>query len=225
VVLHGGFWRWPYGRWLTWSVARSLATSGWSSLNVGYRRVGRLGGGGGWPATFRDVVAAVDAGRSAMSVPSPVDGAPVSPRTVVLGHSAGGHLALWLASHPDLDLQGVISLGGLTDMRAGLDHERWSGPVRSLLHRELDDRLLACTSPAERLPLRTRVALIHGEHDTIVPIDSVRRFASDARNLGGSVELHVVDGDDHRDALMARSHTWVIVRQVLSGWFDEAAES
>ena len=91
MLVHGGFWTWPYGRWLMWRLARDVRRRTWSSFVVSYRRLGRFGGGGGWPATFTDVRDAVDRldgelARQDLRLP-----------VVVVGHSAGGHLALWCA--------------------------------------------------------------------------------------------------------------------------------
>ena len=53
VLLHGGSWSWPYNRWVMWLLARDVTRRGWGLFNVDYRRVGRFGGGGGWPETLR----------------------------------------------------------------------------------------------------------------------------------------------------------------------------
>ncbi len=90
VLLHGGFWRQRYGKDLMIPLARDAVMRGYATANVEYRRVG---GAGGWPATFEDVAAAVD---ELADADAPLDLA----RVVVVGHSAGGHLAARLASVP-----------------------------------------------------------------------------------------------------------------------------
>ncbi|MDQ2827153.1 MAG: alpha/beta hydrolase, partial [Actinomycetota bacterium] len=84
VVLHGGFWQAMFGRRLMDKVSADLAGAGWAAWNLEYRRVGM---GGGWPATFDDVAAGIDALAG-------VRGLDLS-RVTTLGHSAGGQLALW----------------------------------------------------------------------------------------------------------------------------------
>jgi pimeloyl-ACP methyl ester carboxylesterase len=89
IVLHGGFWRAAYGIELARPLAADLAGAGFAAVAVEYRRVGR---GGGWPTTLADVAAAVDC---LPSLPE-ADRLDLTDVTVI-GHSAGGHLAAWLA--------------------------------------------------------------------------------------------------------------------------------
>src|SRR5262245_11803493 len=100
AAFHGGFWRDAYDRHLMDDLCEDLAGSGWAAWNVEYRR---LGGGGGWPATFEDVTAALD-----------LVGAPV----VTIGHSAGGHLALWAAGHPNVTR--AVAQAGVVDLEAAI---------------------------------------------------------------------------------------------------------
>src|SRR3954470_17369298 len=88
VVLHGGFWRAAYGVELARPLAAELAAAGWAAVAVEYRRVGA---GGGWPQTCADVAAAFDV------LPDLAPGRLDLTEVVVLGHSAGGHLAAWTA--------------------------------------------------------------------------------------------------------------------------------
>src|SRR5579872_2037469 len=60
VLIHGGFWRPQFTKSLMNRLARAVVDRGWAAWNVEYRRVGPLGGGGGWPQTFADIAAAVD---------------------------------------------------------------------------------------------------------------------------------------------------------------------
>ena len=129
VVLHGGFWREAYDRHLMDDLCEDLAAVGWAAWNLEYRR---LGGGGGWPATFDDVTAALD-----------LVGSPA----VTIGHSAGGHLALWAAGDPSVtravaqagvvDLAEAIRLGLAAASRASCSATPARAPAPRLAGRAL----------------------------------------------------------------------------------------
>ena len=91
VLIHGGFWRAVYTKRLMNGLAKAVVKRGWAAWNIEYRRVGFLGGHGGWPQTLHDVAAAMDH----IAV---IDGAVDPTRVVTCGHSAGGQLALWAAA-------------------------------------------------------------------------------------------------------------------------------
>ena len=101
VLLHGGFWRERYRRDLMEALAVDLARRGFATCNVEYRRVGC---GGGVPATLEDVAAAVARSRELLG------GAPL----VLVGHSAGGHLALWGSGAPGV--AAAVALAGVCDL-------------------------------------------------------------------------------------------------------------
>ena len=94
IVLHGGYWQPPYGKLIMRPLCLDLARRGYAALNVEYRRLGR--DGGGWPQTFDDVAAGIDllAGLG--------DAALDLERVTLIGHSAGGQLALWAAGRREL---------------------------------------------------------------------------------------------------------------------------
>ncbi len=97
ILIHGGYWRARYGLDLMTGLAEDLATRGYAAWNIEYRRVGNPGGG--WPGTFLDVALATDYLR----VLAPTYALDLQ-RVVPIGHSAGGHLALWLAARPRIPL-------------------------------------------------------------------------------------------------------------------------
>ena len=191
AVIHGGFWRQRYDLHLEDPVCTDLAGRGWTAWNLEYRR---LGGGGGWPATFDDV-------RSALAMAQP---------EVVIGHSAGGHLAMWAAAE---GLTGrAASQAGVVDLaeasRLGLSghagHELLGGPPE-----EHPDRY-AAADPARRLPIEADVLLVHGARDGDVPVSISRSFA--ARGGGRLVEF--ADGD-HYGHLDPASEMWGAVLEWL----------
>ncbi|MFE2544961.1 alpha/beta hydrolase family protein [Actinacidiphila glaucinigra] len=118
VLVHGGWWTAMFDRRQVVPLAEDLVSRGFAVWNVEYRRIGE--GGGGWPGTFDDMAAAVDAVAH-------LDPAVDTGRVLVVGHSAGGHLAAWVAhrsaqpdglpgAHPKVEPIGVVSLAGVLDL-------------------------------------------------------------------------------------------------------------
>src|SRR5919197_1102696 len=150
VVLHGGFWRAEFTLATTRATATDLARRRGATGNVEYRRIGA---GGGVPETLEDVVAAVRA-------------IPVSAsRVVAIGHSAGGQLALWLASTGLLTA--AVSLGGVCDLREGARLGVGDGAVAAFVR----DADLAPVDPMQRLPTGVPQLLVHGNLDDRVPVE------------------------------------------------------
>jgi acetyl esterase/lipase len=191
VLIHGGFWRARYGRDLEEPLVRDLVERGWTVWNAEYRR---LGDGGGWPATFEDVEAAVNALGEDRS------------RAVAIGHSAGGQLAVWVAQRAGL--AGAVSQAGALDL-----DELWrlgtsDGVVGKLLGGgpdEVPDRYDA-VSPARRLPVGVPVLLVHGALDEDVPVSISREFAAAA-----GCELAEIDDEGHYEHLEPGSRSWEAV--------------
>ncbi|HEU0337685.1 MAG TPA: alpha/beta fold hydrolase [Gaiellaceae bacterium] len=218
VVVHGGFWRRRWDRTTTTPLARALAMRGLLAWNIEYRRVGQ--DGGGWPGTLLDVAAAVD---HVTEVPGADPG-----RVVAVGHSAGGHLALWLAARPRLPagapgagprvrLRGAVSLAGVCDLVRGAEDGLGDGAVAELLGGapgEQPDRY-AAASPTALLPLGVPQVLVHGGRDAIVPPGQSRGYARAASAAGDSVELVELPEADHFDVVGA-SHLDVTLRAVES---------
>ena len=194
VVLHGGFWRSRYDRHLMDDVCADLARRGWAAWNVEYRR---LGAGGGWPATGADVAAAVEilAGADA----------------VAIGHSAGGHLALWAAAQGLV--RAAVGQAAVSNLREGLRLGLSGGVVEELLADAAD---VASASPAERLPLGVPQLLVHGEDDAIVPLSMSRDYVEAARAAGDRAELVALPGVGHFEHLDPATEAWAAVVRWLS---------
>jgi acetyl esterase/lipase len=157
-------------------IAVDLTRRGWTTWNVEYRR---LGGGGGWPQTGQDVLAAL---RFVPSVALPKVGARADD-VVIIGHSAGGQLALWAAIHWWHPIHRVIGLATVTDMEDA---------VARGLGGDAPARFLGSTSPTEaspihQLPLGIPVTLVHGTNDPLVPVDHSRRYATAATAAGDEI--------------------------------------
>ncbi|MFB9830933.1 alpha/beta hydrolase family protein [Actinoallomurus acaciae] len=171
VVLHGGFWRSAYDRRHTGPMASALAAAGYVVAIPEYRRTGQEGGG--WPGTFDDVAAALDA------MPSLLEPYAAMP-PVVMGHSAGGHLAVWAATRPSARLRGVVSLAGCLDLLMCSDLNLDDGAADLLLGgspAEVPDRYAAADPARLALPAAP-VRLLHGTSDDRVPIEVSRSYAA-----------------------------------------------
>ena len=181
--------------------------------------------GGGWPGTFVDVGAGIDALRQAAR-----DHRIDLGRVVVIGHSAGGHLATWAAARhrvprdsdvwmPDpLEVAGVVSLAGIVDLRAflAIQDSSCGGPVITRLlggsPSEVPARWRAA-SPAEMLPLGVRQVLITGADDPIVPPSVGAGYARAALAAGDRVEEIVVADASHFEVIAPGSVAWPAVKR------------
>jgi dipeptidyl aminopeptidase/acylaminoacyl peptidase len=194
VVLHGGFWRPAFTRGHTQALAVALTQAGWATANVEYRRLGP----GAWRPMHDDVLAAR---RSLDGHGAPLDLA----RTVAVGHSAGGQLALWLAAQGAVS--GAVALAAVSDLgaaaRAGLGQDA----VAELLGGGPDDvpEAYAATDPARRLPLGVPTLLVHGTEDDRVPLRLARAYAERARAAGDDCRLLELPGGGHFDPIDPRS--------------------
>jgi acetyl esterase/lipase len=215
VLIHGGSWQRRYGRAVMRAIAAALVMRGWAVWNIEYRRIGN---GGGWPETFADVAAAIDR----------LDG--LHPaldlrRVDVLGHSAGGHLALWAAGRTGLPtgapgaiagrarvpIARVVALAGVCDL-AGAYRQWHGGAVRALMGGS-PDRLperYEVADPIRRVPLSVPALLVHGVLDETVSVNLSRAYASAARAAGADVELAEIDGEAgrHRAFIDPRGSAW-----------------
>lgn len=223
VLIHGGFWRRVWDRTLMTPLARDLAARGLAAWNIEYRRVGQ--DGGGWPGTLEDVAAAADA-VAALEGVDPT-------RVVTVGHSAGGHLALWLAARhrlapgqpgaaPRLRPRAAVSQAGVADLARGAADQLGDGACQALLGgtpAELPERY-AAASPAALLPLGVPVLLVHGAADDIVPPGQSHAFAHAARAAGDTVQLVDLQGADHFDVVEVEHPGWEAVVQRLPQLLD-----
>lgn len=218
VVVHGGFWRHAYDLSLGRPLAADLAAHGLAAWNIEYRRVG---GGGGWTATFDDVAAAVDA--LAGPVQEAAGGLLPLDRVVGLGHSAGGHLAAWLAARPGLPpgapgaapavrLCGAVSQAGVLDLVDAAERGVGGGAVVDLVGgppTAVPDRY-ALASPIARVPIGVPVIGVHGTADANVPLRQTERFAAASGD-----RAVVLPGVDHFAVIDPTTSAWAACRAAV----------
>lgn len=208
VYLHGGCWLSEYDLAHAAHACAALTDAGVATWSLEYRRLGASGGG--WPATFNDVARGADHLRT-LAAEKHLD----LSRVIAAGHSAGGHLAAWLAARPRvpagdplhtpaaLAIRGVVSIAGLIDLAHASELRLCGGTMDLLLGgtpREVPDRY-AVASPYELLPLGVPQVLVSGGRDTIVPVAIAERYAARAKDRGDTVQTITVEDADHFDLI------------------------
>ncbi len=222
VVIHGGYWRSRYDLSLGRPLAHDLHRRGWATLNLEYRRIGS---GGGAPETFDDIAAGIDL----LGTLVPRHAGPI----VALGHSAGGHLAVWAAGRarhgwPEgVRLTHVVSQAGLLDLRAA-HRDRLSGDaVAELFGSEsgavgegssengpTTDLVEARFDPQQQVPLDIPVICLHAPDDDMVPMSQSVGYVRAASRAGAQADLVEVTGG-HFDLIEPGSSAWSQVLGVL----------
>lgn len=221
-LLHGGFWRMPYGRDHIAPIAADLAAQGFVVWNLEYRRVGGLSGG--WPGTLDDVsrgiehLAVLAAGGENFNLND----------VTAVGHSAGGHLALWCARRdaarrgglplPRVAMRRAVGLAPVADLVRAYEMGCGNGAVRDFLGgtpAEVESRYRT-TSPIDLVPLKIPQLLIHGTLDEVVPIELSRRYSAAARAAGDQVELIELEGGGHFEFVDPSSHAHAALRRWLT---------
>jgi acetyl esterase/lipase len=176
IYIHGGFWRARIDLSHSGHPCAAFAAAGHISASIEYRRAGEEGGG--WPGTLDDVRHAIHFTRARH---------PDLP-AVLVGHSAGGHLALCMAAEMP-DLRGVVALGAVADPRRAWELNLGSGAAAEFFGGGPDDLPERYAMAAPQCP----VVLIHGTADEIVPIEVARTYP------GG--RLMEIAGADHFDPI------------------------
>jgi acetyl esterase/lipase len=205
--IHGGFWRAKYGLGHAGRLCEALRAAGVATFNIEYRRVGN--DGGGWPGTFEDVRSAcrfVQRAHSRFHLDLN--------RLVVMGHSAGGQLALCLAAH-ETSLRRAISLAGVVDLKKAFALHLSREAVAEFLggspdavpdhYREAD--------PMELSIPRAHQWLLHGSEDDTVPPEFSRDYVEQKKKKGESVQLLEIPNTGHFELIDPASEAF---KQVTS---------
>ncbi len=221
LMVHGGCWQKSIAdRTLMNWAADDLRKQGLAVWNIEYRGVDEPGGG--YPGTFLDVARAADALREQ----APLYNLDLS-RVAGFGHSAGGHLALWIAARNrlptfspmrmdnPLKLVGVVNSGGLADLKASRSVTQRSclSDIYAQLVGEISStraEVLSDTSPAEMLPLKVRQVSINGHDDAIAPASLGEGYTRRARAAGDDADVVVLLNTGHVELVSPGSEAWDI---------------
>jgi acetyl esterase/lipase len=223
VMVHGGCWQTSIAdRTLMNWIAADLRADGIAVWNIDYRGVDRPGGG--YPGTFDDVGAATDRLRVEATRFHLDTG-----RIVAVGHSAGGHLALWLAGRPrlpatsplrtanPLPIAHVVSLGSLPDLAdtaASPDNGCGTDVVAKLVGTGRNDPY-ADTSVPRLLPLRVSQDLVNGREDRIIPYRMALSYANMATAAGDRAALHTVPNTGHVELVAPGTAAWTETKRLI----------
>lgn len=213
INIHGGFWRAQYNLDHAGHLCAALTSKGIVTANLEYRRIGNEGGG--WPGTFSDI-------RSAYQflIQNAQKHSIDAQRVAIMGHSAGGQLALCLSAH-EARIRAVISLAGVVDLQRAYQLHLSHDAVVEFLggtpaevpdhYREADPTQLSIAKP--------RQWLIHGTADQNVPPEFSRDYAASKRRRtgNGKEEVHLLEitGADHFDLIDPRSGSWPQVEKTV----------
>ncbi len=210
ISIHGGYWRAKYGLDLNAPMAEHLASRGWLVANIEYRRVIEEtinNTAGVWSEMSSDVLAAIDATPSAEGP------------TILLGHSAGGQLALWAAAQPSIDAQGVVALAPVTDLFLADGLELSKHATRELFGATAAEKpdLYATASPLHLLPFDVPQLILHGQADEDVPVEMTVDYAETAQFLGNDMTFVSEPGVDHFDIIDPTHSIW----RSITGWLNK----
>ncbi len=223
VIIHGGCWQAAYGLHHISPLASAITELGFATWSMEYRRIGNPGGG--WPGTFLDVADGVDHLRS-LAVEHDLD----LDRITLIGHSAGGHLALWAAARnklredsplfrtAPLPIQGVVSLAGVGDL-SRLEYQQGCGDaVLKLMGGTQEEVPLryAHGSPIELLPFGVPQILIQGAKDPIISSQGAQAYQEAAQQKGDTCRLVLLEDAGHFELVIPTSSAWDTIEEVLN---------
>ncbi len=213
INMHGGYWRAKYNLDHAGHLCAALTAKGLATANLEYRRVGNEGGA--WPGTFADIRAAYqfllqNAQRHNMD----------RQNFIVMGHSAGGQLALCLAAH-EPSVTRLVSLAGVVDLQRAYQLHLSNDAVVEFLRgapREVPDHYGEADPSALSIP-QVRQWLIHGSADDVVPPEFSRDYVAAKQKRAGKEkeDAHLIEisGAGHFDLIDPRSAAWKRVEETV----------
>lgn len=225
VLVHGGCWMPAFDLAHVRPLADAITGLGYATWTLEYRRPDSEQEG--WPDTFMDVARGLDELR----VVADEHGLDLAGLTV-LGHSAGGQLALWLAARPQfepdhllyqpapLPVDRVVALAPITDMAAYAQTDQGcNAGARGVVGGAPEDwpERFRAVSPADNLPFGAQVELVHAVNDRIVPLQHSEQFAERLAAAGGEVKVHTLaEPAGHFDVLLSYGEAWRLLEALLA---------
>ena len=223
LMVHGGCWQTSIAdrRLMDW-IAADLRASGVAVWNIDYRGVDRAGGG--YPGTFADAAKATD-----RLLEHAAEHRLDTRKVVAVGHSAGGHLALWLAARSrlpadsplrtataPLPIARIVSLGGLPDLEATANSAD-NGCGTEVVARLVGDRPdpYRDTSVPRLLPLGVPQDLVNGREDRIIPFRMATDYLEASTKAGDPVQLHTVPSTGHVELVAPESAAWAQAKRIV----------
>lgn len=225
ILIHGGCWLGMYpGVALTHPAAEALSAEGLAVWNIEYRRLGQEGGG--YPGTFLDVANATDYLREIS------DEYNLTLETITaMGHSAGGHLASWLAARENistdsdlyiedpLSIDKVISLAGINDLKQyaqfGSSPCGEKSVERLVSLEQRGDAAYSDTSPASLLPYSAQHYEVVAAFDRPVPPFLGRGYWTKVQDAGGDAELILQTDAGHYEMTAPWADEWQEVLRLI----------
>jgi acetyl esterase/lipase len=209
--VHGGFWRKKYDLAHAGHFCAALSAVGLATWNIEYRRVGEVGGG--WPGALDDV-------RQAWRfIPQLAEKYDLSgEKVIVVGHSAGGHLALCLAAY-ERGVRAVVSLAGVVDLQRAWELQLSSNAVVEFLSGSPQDvpQNYRAADPMQLAIPEAAQWIVHGAQDDIVPPDFSHLYCERKKNQGENVHHLEIPKADHFDLIDPRAAAWPIVVNTILG--------
>jgi len=208
--IHGGFWRAKYDLAHAGHLCAALTAKGFATWNIEYRRVGNPGGG--WPGTFEDIRSAY---RYLPQLAKQYD--LDATKALVMGHSAGGQLALCLGAH-EPSLRRVLSLAGVVDLTQAWEQHLSNDAVVEFLGgkpKEVPEHYREADPMQFAIDHATTQWLIHGAGDDVVPPYFSRQYAEQKQKRGEDVHYLEISTAGHFDLIDPRSNAWPKVENTV----------
>ncbi len=209
VLFHGGCWSNAYGLNYTRAASAALAAEGFAVWSLEYRRVGDTGGG--WPGTFMDAEFALSSLQK-LAQSEPLDLTQVS----LVGHSAGGHLALWAAARNQtakaIPIQRVVGLSAIVDLQRYASPRGCGSLVEDLMGGSPASKAMRYAEVAKNInslisESSIPIKLLYGLEDGIVPF-AHGQLSVEALGLDADKVISLEPNTGHFDWFDPGSQAW-----------------